>query len=136
MAERNQRQSGAGVGIMLAAAAAAAAGAYFLYGKDGPKNRAKVRGWALKLRGEVLERMEQMKEMNEDVYLRIIDTVKNRYERLKDVDSEELAATIRDLRSHWKHIKAQMAAPVRPAANKKRSSRTKTSSKQSPPKSS
>jgi hypothetical protein len=136
MAERNQRQSGAGVGIMLAAAAAAAAGAYFLYGKDGPKNRAKVRGWALKLRGEVLERMEQMKEMNEDVYLRIIDTVKNRYERLKDVDSEELAATIRDLRSHWKHIKAQMAAPARPVAKRKKTTRPKSSPKQSPPKSS
>ena len=36
---------GAVVGAGLAAVAAFAAAGYFLYGKDGAKNRKKVRGW-------------------------------------------------------------------------------------------
>jgi hypothetical protein len=52
------RKAEIGAGI-AAGVAAAALGAYFLYGsKDAKKNRAKVKGWMLKARGEVLEQLE------------------------------------------------------------------------------
>ena len=51
---------GAGVGL-----AAVAAGAHFLYGKDGATNRKKVRGWALKAKGEMLEKLEENFPINQ-----------------------------------------------------------------------
>ena len=60
-----------GVGL----AALAAAGTYFLYGKKGAKNRKMIEGWTLKMKGEVLEKMETIKELNEDKYYKLVDTV-------------------------------------------------------------
>lgn len=93
----------AGVGAFLAAAA----GAYFLYGsRDAAKNRKKVKGWALKAKGEVLEHIEKAKtELSEERYHEIIDKVERKYKALKDVENKELEAVMKDLRKHWKNIK-------------------------------
>ena len=50
---------GAGLGI----AALAAAGTYFLYGKRGVNNRKAIAGWVLQLKGQVLEKLEQIKKV-------------------------------------------------------------------------
>lgn len=93
----------AGIGALLAAAA----GAYFLYGsKDAAKNRKKITGWALKLKGEVLEQIEKTKsELNEERYHEIIDNVERKYRALKEVENDELAEVVKDLKKHWKNIK-------------------------------
>lgn len=108
MANGKNSRNRAGSGIALVAAAAAAAGAYFLYGKNGPRNRQKVRGWAVRVRGEVLERMEKMKEMNEGAYQGIIQSVARRYETLKNVDPAELGQLVSELKSYWQNISAQI----------------------------
>ena len=57
------------IGVGLTTAAVAAAGAYFLYGsKSASKNRKQVKSWALKAKAEVLEKIEDAKEMSEDEY--------------------------------------------------------------------
>ncbi len=93
----------AGIGALLAAAA----GAYFLYGsKDAAKNRKKITGWALKVKGEVLEQIEKAKsELNEERYHEIIDKVERKYRALKEVENDELAEVVKDLKKHWKNIK-------------------------------
>lgn len=131
MAQKKSEQKGSGRAVgFLGLAAAAAAGAYFLYGsKEGAKRRAKVRGWALKAKGEVLDKLETMKEVNEDAYNKIVDTVTDKYKKAKNIDVAELALLSQDLKRHWGNIKRQMntgagakkAAPKRRPAPKKQS---------------
>jgi hypothetical protein len=93
------------VGVGLAAIAALAAGGYFLYGKDGAKNRKKIRSWMLKAKGEVLEGVEKMKNVSEAEYNMVVDKVASKYQAFKNVDPKEFADMVRELRGHWKNIK-------------------------------
>ena len=94
----------AGVGL----AALAAAGSYFLYGKKNAKNREVVAGWTLKMKGEVLDKMETIKELNEDNYYKAVDTVAARYKKLKKVSATELKHMVKELKGGWEHIKKQV----------------------------
>lgn len=97
------------IGAGLAALAAAAAGTYFLYGtKKGAKARKQIKGWALKAKGEVLEKMEKMQEMNEKVYNKIVDEVKVGYKKMKDIDAKDVEAFGKEMKAHWKGIKAEI----------------------------
>jgi uncharacterized membrane-anchored protein YhcB (DUF1043 family) len=98
-------------GLGLALAAAAAAGIYFLYGaKDAPKNRKVVKGWALKARGEVLEKMEQAKgQLTEENYHKIVDGVMDKYRKLKNEHAEDIDALVKDMKGHWKNIKKHLS---------------------------
>lgn len=112
----NEARVGLGVGLALAAAA----GAYFLYGsKNAPKRRAQIRGWMLKAKGEILEKLEQAKEVNEEVYNKIVDSVTTRYQQLKNVDPGELAVLGADLKRHWRNIQQSVKKPVKKSRSKK-----------------
>lgn len=105
-----KKTTGGGMGLrVLAVAAALTAGGYFLYGKDGAKNRKKVKSWMLKARAEVLEQMEKLRDMDQADYIAVVDKVMKRYETMKDVSAKESSALARELKSHWKHIKAAHA---------------------------
>lgn len=101
----NTRKAEIGAGI-AAGVAAAALGAYFLYGsKDAKKNRAKVKGWALKAKGEVLQELENMERVTEDSYERVVNNVIANYKGARNVSASELMALASDLRRHWKALK-------------------------------
>jgi hypothetical protein len=108
---------GAGIG---AAVLAAAAGTYFLYGKDAPKRRKAVRSWMLKAKGEILEQIEKLPDLDQATYFALIDTASQKYAGLKDVSSAEVADLVKELRSHWRGIKKQLTPkkPVRKAMKK------------------
>ena len=108
------------VGTGLAAlAVAGVAGAYFLYGKDGAKNRKKVKSWAVKAKGDVLEKIEKLKDVNEEAYHAIVDAVSAKYAKLKTTTPEEIAQFTKEMKSHWKGIKAEFAPKVKTKAKKK-----------------
>lgn len=117
----NDTGSGAAVAAgILGVAAAAAAGAYFLYGtKDGKKVKKQIRGWALKAKGEVLEKVEKLKDVNEGAYHQVIDGVMSRYEKIKGVDTAELAAIAGELKGHWTSIRKELEAGVKKVAKAK-----------------
>lgn len=96
-----------GVGVGIAALAAAAT--YFL-GEDGEANREKVRGWALKFKGEVLERMEGLKDINKDSYHKVVDNVAKRYKRVKKASQPEIKKLQKDLKGAWKSIAKELKA--------------------------
>ena len=107
---------GAGVGI--AALAAAAAGAYYLYGSSaGKTNRKAVKSWMLKAKADVMDQIENMKDVNEGAYKEVIAKVAKKYKAIKNMDQAELAALVASLQGHWKDIKAE----VEKASNTKKS---------------
>ncbi len=97
--------------IGVAALAAAAAGAYFLYGSTkGPARRKALKSWTVKMNGDVMSEIEKMKDVSEMEYHKVIDKVSKKYEALKNIDTSELADTVKRLKSHWKDIKKEIKA--------------------------
>lgn len=95
----------------LAALVAAAAGAYFLYGsKDAKKNRKKVMSWTLKAKGEILEKLENLEEVSEPVYHKIVKEVSDKYQTLKKIDKKDIIEFVTELKKHWKSIEKEVKA--------------------------
>jgi gas vesicle protein len=92
----------AGVGAGIAVLSAAA---YILFGPNGKKNRKLIRGWAVKMKGEIIEKFEQAKELTEPVYHQIVDTIKAKYSKLKNVDPKELEQVVSEIKKHWNVLK-------------------------------
>lgn len=93
-----------GIGVGVAALAAAA---YVLFGPNGKKNQKAIRGWAVKMKGEIIEKFEEAKELTEPVYHNIIDKIKGKYAKFKNVDKKELEDTINEIKKHWKALKKE-----------------------------
>lgn len=101
---KTEKMVGAGIGI----AAVAALGTYFLYGKNGAKNREKISGWMLKMKGEVLDKVEEVKEINKETYFKIVDEVALRYNGLEKVGSADLHKMTEDLKTAWEHLSKEL----------------------------
>jgi len=116
-----KKKSGNGLGL-AALAAATAAGVYFLYGsKNATKNRKKIKGWTLKAKGEVLEKMERMKNIDEADYKRIVDTVAKKYKKFKTVNTKEAESLGRELKAQWRVISKEAGKkPAKKVAKKKK----------------
>jgi hypothetical protein len=109
-----------GIGMGLGMLAALSAGAYYLYGtKEGAKKRLKIRGWMLKAKGEVMDKMESLKEVNEEKYNALVDTVMKKYHGLKTIDPKEVEAMVSDLKKHWKNIERHLKEAGKPKSKKK-----------------
>lgn len=93
-----------GIGAGVAALTAAA---YVLFGPEGKKNQKAIRSWAVKMKGEIIEKFEEAKELTEPVYHEIIDNVQAKYAKFKNVDKEELKATVAEIKKHWKALKEE-----------------------------
>jgi hypothetical protein len=93
------------MGVGLTTAAVAAAGAYFLYGSEkAAKNRKVVKSWALKAKAEVLEKLEDAKEMTTDEYEELIAVVAGTYEGVKGASKKDLKEFTTEMQDHWKKI--------------------------------
>lgn len=98
--KKSDKLIGAGIGV----AALAAIGAYFLTGKRGEKNREAIKGWTLKMKGEVLEKVEELKKLDKEDYHRIVEEVAERYKKAEKVGAEELKKLTAELKEAWAHI--------------------------------
>lgn len=127
MAENNNTKEKIAAGVGIAALVAATAGAIFLYGTEaGKKKRKQFESWALRMRADVMDQMEKMKEWNEETYHKIIDSVAERYRNVKTADPVEIAALVRDLRSHWRTIKKQIGAGDNKSTSTKKTTKRRT----------
>lgn len=93
----------------LGMVAAAAAGAYYLYKKN-PKVQTQVRGWMLKMKGEVLAKLERLKDVNEEAYHELVDQTAKRYRVMKEVNGGELKGIVNDMKSAWTTIRKELKA--------------------------
>lgn len=101
--EKNSHALGIGLGI--AALAAAAAGAYYLYGSDkSAKNRKHVKSWMLKMKADVMDEVENMKDITKEAYEKTVDEVSKKYAQIKSIDAGELKDLGHRMKSHWSEI--------------------------------
>ncbi len=105
--DKKQSKKGMSTGAMAgigAGIAAASVAAYLLFGPEGKKNRKVIKGWAVKMKGEVLEKLEAVKDITEPVYNSIVDQVQAKYAKVKNIDQKEMMAFVGDMRKHWKAV--------------------------------
>lgn len=108
-AKKDTKDTSASKVAVGAGIVAALAGAYFLYGsKDAVKNRKKIKGWTLKAKGEILEKLEKVDHATQAQYESTVDTVLNKYKALKSVDMSEADSLAKDLKKHWKAFQAEL----------------------------
>ena len=103
---------GAGVAVLTAAA-------YVLFGPKGAKNRKMIRGWEIKMKGEMIEKFENAKELTEPVYNEIVDNIQAKYAKLKNVDQEELTKVVGEIKKHWKTLKKEATGKKQTPKKKK-----------------
>lgn len=134
-----------GIGVGLTTAAVAAVGAYFLYGsKDAPQNRKKVKSWALKAKGEVLEVLENAKQMTEEEFGQIVDGVVATYAKGKKLTKKEMSDFKKEMAENWQDLVTSGVAKIitakseaKPAAKKapaKKAATKKAPAKKAPAK--
>ncbi|MBU6430979.1 MAG: hypothetical protein KGJ58_03655 [Patescibacteria group bacterium] len=109
----SEMKNGILVGAGIISLAAGVAGTYFLYGsKTAAKNRKKIRGWTLKAKGEILEKLESFADVSEETYHGIVKEIIGKYESLKHIDAAEIKEFASELLAHWKNIKKDIESAV------------------------
>jgi len=116
---------------MLAGAAIVGAVGYALLGKDGAKNRKKVKGWVVMAKGEVMHEIETIKKMDlsEEDYNKVVDKVMKKYKKLKDINSKEAAGLAKELQGYWKEVEKRGKKKTTKKAAKPRKKATKSKKK-------
>jgi hypothetical protein len=93
------------IGVGLTAAAVTAAGAYFLYGsKDASKNRKKVKSWSLKAKAEVLEALENAKEITQEEFHTLVDGVTDTYTKVQKLSKAEAKDFKKEMIANWEDL--------------------------------
>lgn len=118
MEKKNVKKDGLSTGEVVgigATVAAMGAAAYILFGPEGKKNKKAIKGWAIKMKGEIIEKLEEAKEITEPVYHKIIDDVSAKYAKIKKVDPKDLEMAVSDVKKHWK----TMIKDMKPKSKKK-----------------
>ncbi len=100
-AKKNENNVGKVIAIGAGVAALTAAG-YFFLGPNGKKNRRVTRAWMIKMKGDIVEKMESMKDITEEAYHKVVDTVAAAYTTIGG--KEEVSKMAKELKGHWKSI--------------------------------
>lgn len=130
--KKSNTKSRAAWGIGLGALAAGAAGAYFLYGtKEGAKRRKQMKSWMVRMKGDVMKKLENLKEVNEEIYNKVIDEVGEQYKKVKSIDPQEVAGLVDSMKRYWKYVSKDLQTTVKKKSpsTKKRSTGKSTTKK-------
>lgn len=113
--KKDTKKKGISTGSVVAigaGVAALAAASYYFFGPEGQKHRKTAKGWMLKMKAEVVEKMEKAKEMSQSMYDTIVDSVAKKYAKYP-----EAAMMVDMLKKQWKGISSS-AAPKKTAKKK------------------
>jgi hypothetical protein len=119
--KKNTTENNVGKAVTVGAGVVAlAAAGYFFLGPKGKKNQKVTRAWMIKMKGDVVERLESAQDVTKEAYDSIVDSVGGAYETIAG-GKEEVALLATELKSHWKSISS--------GAMQKRKKTTKRTSK-------
>lgn len=86
--------------------ASALLGAHFLFNTEkGKKSLKHLKSWSFKMKGELLEKLEKAKNIDESTYTKIVDDLTAKYQKIKGMTVEEVSEISKELKSNWKKIK-------------------------------
>lgn len=102
------------VAAIGAGALALAAASYYFFGPEGKKNQKKVKGWMIKMKGEIIDKIEDAKELSETAYHKIVDVVGAKYLKGGKATVADVQAYVDALKKQWKGI-TKSSAPKKPA---------------------
>jgi len=115
-----KKTSHAGVAVAVGASAAAlGAAAYYLFGPHGKQHRTKAQGWMIKMKGEVVERLEDLKEVSEPVYNQVVEAVAAKYAKESKTSKKDILALAADLKKGWRSIVASTQSKKKPVRKTK-----------------
>jgi len=106
--KKTESHIGEAVAITAGVVALSAAG-YFLFGPNGKKNRKEIKGWTLRAKGELLEKIEGMEVVTAEGYKKAVEQVTKKYATLKSVTPEELKKLGDEMLKHWRAIERDHA---------------------------
>ncbi len=86
-----------GAGVVALGAAA-----YLLFGPEGTKHRKDLKSWMIKMKAEVMEKMEKAKDLSASAYEDIVNSVEAKYKTMKNVDADILAKEAATLKKNWR----------------------------------
>lgn len=115
---QNKKNIGKTARISAGLAALAAAG-YFFLGPKGKKNQQKTRAWMIKMKGDVIEKLESVQDITREAYDAIVDTASGAYEAAAG-SKEEVEKLARELKAHWKSISSKALKARKPTKKKNR----------------
>lgn len=130
MAKKKSKKGSLGKKVAVGAGVAALSGAaYLLFGPDGKKNQKKVKRWAEDMREEVVEKYDELKDVTEPMYHKVVDEVSKKYAKAKGVSEAEVKEAVSDLKKHWavfskdakkivRKVKKAVKKPVKKVAKK------------------
>ncbi len=104
MANKKIRISNGKKVAMGAGIAAAGLATYMLLGPKGKKNRKNVKNWARNMEKDIVKNIEKVKDLSGPAYEKIIDQAREKYEKVKSIDADEMAMILSNLRKHWSAI--------------------------------
>ena len=105
--QTKKEHGGSSVGTVAAVGAsviALAAASYFFFGPEGQKNRHALKGWMVKMKGEVIEKIEESKDMSEAAYAKIVDAVAMKYAKAGKISEAEIRIFADLLKQQWQGI--------------------------------
>lgn len=117
MQKKNKESNAIKLAVVGASLAGLAATAYFFFGPKGRKHREHAKSWAIKMKGDVIEKLEQAKEITEPIYHEIVDSVSKDYVAGKKATKAEIEAMSKDLKKHWSAI-SKLALTAKQKATK------------------
>jgi len=102
------------VGTTLGAVIAAGAAAYFFTKTKTGKNAAKkIKTTVASLSKDIAHRVSEAKGMTQDKYNEIVEQVVDEAAAQKKVGKQTVKALKRDLKTHWREVKAELKSKKR-----------------------
>lgn len=91
--------------FLAGAATMAAAGAYYLYGPKGDQHRKQMDQGARRLKRELVARMNEIEDITQEKYEDIVDEVLSRYELTRRITKDKAARISDSLKARWEEMK-------------------------------
>lgn len=125
MAKKNTGSNVTKAVAIGAGVAALSAAAYLLFGPEGKKHRKDLQSWMVKMKADVMEKMEEAKELSEETYHGILDMVEAKYRSMKNVNGADLQKEVAELKKNWKNMKRKAGTKLKKASRIKKTTRRK-----------
>lgn len=114
------------IGVSLASLAA---GAYFFFGPKGKNHQKHAKAWVIKMKGDIIEKLESAEEITEPIYHAIIDTVAADYKKKLKNSQGDVDEIVDNLKKQWKNLNKTIKSKTKTITKKKVATKRKVTKK-------